>query len=87
MPSRVKRKGNAPHTAIGIEPEFLHICVLRSFERVNQGPFRLRPEHGKPFGSGEQFDFHCLRHLYDLRCKQIVIVDHPSQSARYIVPI
>ena len=39
-PFGIEEKGNSPDTTGGIEPQFLHVCVSRTFQGVGMGPFQ-----------------------------------------------
>jgi len=39
---RVEREGDAPDTVRRVKAQLLHICVARTFERIDAGPAELR---------------------------------------------
>ena len=49
---RVEREGDAPDTVCRVKAQLLHICVARTFERIDVGPTELRAKPLQQQGVG-----------------------------------
>jgi len=68
----IKRKSHTPYTAITIEAQLLHICVLRALERIHYWPTQVGAEFLKELGVGEQLILECAIQRLKLGVKVIV---------------
>lgn len=57
-PGRIKRKGDAPNTAIRLHPQFLHVGVPRSVQCVSVRSAKTRPIIPENADGGKQGILH-----------------------------
>ena len=76
---RLVSKANATlHSIRRAEPQFLHIRVSRSVQRVHARPSQLRPKLLKDPGQRQQLGPHFLAQFVELRLKLIANLDDPA---------
>ncbi len=68
----IKHKSHTPYTAIAIEAQLFHICVLRAFERIHCWPAQVWAEFLKELGVSEQLILECAIQRLKLGVKVIV---------------
>ena len=60
LPVRVKGEGHAPYLALPAKPQFLHVGVLRSLQRVHRGAPEARPKLAQQLGMGQKLILQAL---------------------------
>ena len=76
-PLRIEGKGHAPDAIRGVKPEFFHVGVTRTIERIGARPPQLRSELLKQPGVGQQFVLDALRQALELMLEFLMEHDFP----------
>jgi len=76
-PLRIEGKGHAPDAIRGVKPEFFHVGVTRTIERIGARPPQLRSELLKQRGVGQQFVLDALRQALELMLEFLMEHDFP----------
>ena len=71
MATWIESEGHAPDSAIGIEAQFLHVGVPRSFQRAHAGATRRGAEVFDDPGLRQQFVLHGRRQRIELRLELV----------------
>ncbi len=83
LPVRVKGERYAPNLAVPSEPEFLHVDVLRSLQRVHRGAPEARPKLAQQQGMGEKLILQALGEFLKLAVKLVVEEYRPDHTRYY----
>ena len=60
LPIRIEGEGDAPYLALPAKPQFLHVGVLRSLQRVHRGAPEAWPKLAQQQGMGEKLILQAL---------------------------
>ena len=81
FPLGIKRKGYPPNSAIGIESEFLHICMLRPAQGIGIRPSQRWAMDFKQASGDQQFKLNRTGQSLELRIKSVMVSYRPCHTA------
>ena len=80
MASRIEGEGDAPYLALPAKPQFLHVGVLRSLQRVHRGAPEARPKLAQQQGMGEKLILQALGEGLKLAVELVVEKYRPAHG-------
>ncbi len=88
--ARIEGESHAPYSIRSVKPEFFHIGVAGTMERIGTRPAQLRSELLKQPSVGQQFVLDALRQAFELTLEFLMEHDFPwhifsMQHKTYVV--